>query len=599
MDVEFIIKNLPTEPSREHIKNIKEIDSTAFDELNEKFCVFKRTDVIKNETPYTECFGFEDEEPVSGYGSKCICTACGNEFMAGYRRGKGYHDSGIYITRSEDESFYAGYVEKDDENVVCIKEYETFHCPYCEKQIKLIAQNEISQNDGNELAIRTQQILNVGIYTAVITWHFQSELSSDGEQNYYKYPHSAIVVDEDGKLHKFYFWGEWQETDIDEDKLFPEAVDDLQSTYRDDNSINYTKIGGYVDDDVPDLEGKTGEKSGLAEYIEAEGQYPVVYLQNWEFFRNIENLQKSPFGKTLAKCIDSIVDRNIEYQNFPTGAITDFNEINYKEVKPHKMLGISKQELKDFENITWDIDEFQEYSTIKNNIFVSEYAACIDKYGIGQTSRLFKFLSKAPKFITTERIQNYLIKKHTNNKAGMEMFLDYIDMLEDISTEEVVFPPNLQQAHDNQSEIKESLKLDKYKNAFNKVKNKYSGIEWNDGKYCVILPEFPKQLIDEGKTLRHCVGSYCKTHAAGQSIILFVRKYRRPERSYYTLNISFEGTIPIEKQLHGYGNERHGRNKQYVHKIPADVRAFVDRWKKEVLKPWYIQQVKSEKQKTA
>ncbi len=599
MDVEFIINNLPIKPSLKHIENIKKIDSTAFDEVNEKFCIYKRTDIIKNETPYTECFGFEGEEPISGYGSKCICTACGNEFTAGYRRGKGYQDSGIYITFQDNGEFYAGYVEKDDENVVCIKEYESLCCPYCEEQIKLIPHGEIYDSDGEVYAIRTQQIMNVGIYTAVITWQFQSELSPDGEQYYYEFPHSAIVIDEDGKLNKFFFWGEWQETDIDEDELFPEAVDDLQSTYRDDNAINCTKTGGYVDDDIPDFEGTTGEKTGLTEYIEAEGYYPVVYLQNWEVFRNIENLQKSPFGKTLAKCIDSIVERAIEYENFPIGAITDFKEINYKEVKPHKMLGISKQELKAFENITWGIDEFQEYYTMKNNVYIHEYAACIDKYGNIQTSKLFKFLSKAPKFITSERISNYLIKNHKNNKEGMELFLDYIDMLDDVSTQEVVFPPNLQLAHDKQSEIKESLRQDKYKGAFKCVKQKYSGLEWNDGRYCIILPDSPRDLVNEGKTLRHCVGSYCKTHSEGQNIIFFVRKYRRPERSYYTLNISFEGTVPIEKQLHGYGNERHGRNKQYIHKIPADVRAFVDCWKKEILKPWHIQQVKNQNQKSA
>lgn len=594
MDVEFLINNLPTKPSEEHIENIKLIDSEAFDEINQKYCLFKRTEIIKNETPFTECFGFDGEEPVSGYGSKCICSACGNEFIAGYRRGNGYLDSGIYITQHDDGSFYAGYVEKDDENVLCIKEYETFYCPYCQEQVKLINQKNISEDDGEELAIRTQQVMNIGVYTAVITWHFQSELSSDGEQNYYEYPHSAIVIDEDGKLHKFYFWGHWEEEPIDEDEMFPETVDDFQSTYRDDNSINCTKLGGHLDEDIPDLEGKTGEKTGLSEYIECEGHYPVVYLQNWEVFRNIENLQKSPFGRTLAKCIDSIVNRAIDYQNFPVGAITDFKEINYREAKPHKMLGISKQELKAFENLAWDIDEFQEYSAAKDNVNVFEYASCVDIYGQVQTSGLFKFLSKAPKFITSEKIQNYLKKQGMNNKSGMETYLDYVKMLEDISTSEIVFPPNLRQAHDSQDRLKDYLKNDKYKDAFKAVKQKYSALEWNDGKYCIVLPNNPRELVDEGKTLRHCVGSYCSSHAAGNDIILFVRKYRRPERSFYTLNISFESSMPVEKQLHGYGNERHGPNKEHSHRIPVEVRAFVDRWKREILKPWHIEQVKKE-----
>ena len=111
-------------------------------------------------------------------------------------------------------------------------------------------------------------------------------MSPDGTQTYFKEPYSAVVIDEGGTLHKFYWCGSWGEVCIDEDDSFPETVDDFQSTYRDDNSIDDTKIGGFLDDEVPSLAGTTGEKTGLAEYIECEGHFPVVYLQNWEKHRN-------------------------------------------------------------------------------------------------------------------------------------------------------------------------------------------------------------------------------------------------------------------------------------------------------------------------
>lgn len=596
MDIEFLINNLPTKPSERHIENMYYECPAEMDEIKQSYCLFSRDIVVKNETPFTECFGFDGEDIQTGYGAKCICTACGAEFIAGYHNSSGYMDSGIYITLNDCGVFYAGYVGKNDENAFLVKERQTFDCPFCSEQIQLRKKSDLSYKSEEVFAVRTQQIMNIDIYTTVITWQLQSELSEDGEQIYYEYPHSAVVVDEDGKLHKFYWYDKWEEEPIDEDEMFPEAVDDFQNTYRDDNSINDTKIGGFLDDEIPNLAGTTGEKTGLSEYIECEGHYPVVYLQNWEAFRNIENLQKSPFGNTLAKCIDSIVDRNIEYENFPTGVISWSNEINYSETKPHKMLGINKQELIAFENISWDIDEFAEYAAVKNNTYISEYSACVDKYGHVQTSRFFKFLEKAPKFITSEKIQNYLKKQGMNNKSGMEIYLDYIKMLDNISTNEVAFPTNLQQAHDNQDRLKDYIKNDKYADQFKKVKEKYKDLEWNDGKLCVILPNHPRDLIDEGKTLRHCVGTYCGSHATGNKIILFIRKYRRPERSYYTLNISFEGSIPTEEQLHGYGNERHGKNKEHRHRIPAEVKAFVSRWEREVLKPWHIAQTQKEKQ---
>lgn len=113
-------------------------------------------------------------------------------------------------------------------------------------------------------------------------------------------------------------------------------------------------------------------------------------------------------------------------------------------------------------------------------------------------------------------------------------------------------------------------------------------LQWSDGDLRILLPQTNDDLVREGSVLRHCVGTYGNGHIEGRSVIFFVRKHRRPERCYYTLDICFTAGIPNEVQLHGYGNERHGVNKEYSHKIPYKVRQFVDRWKAEVLIPWYL-----------
>ena len=56
------------------------------------------------------------------------------------------------------------------------------------------------------------------------------------------------------------------------------------------------------------------------------------------------------------------------------------------------------------------------------------------------------------------------------------------------------------------------------------------------------------------------------------------------------LQINMTKAIPVEVQLHGYGNEHHGDRKQYRHKIPKKVRDFCDRWEREVLTPWFADQ---------
>lgn len=137
-------------------------------------------------------------------------------------------------------------------------------------------------------------------------------------------------------------------------------------------------------------------------------------------------------------------------------------------------------------------------------------------------------------------------------------------------------------------------KAAKYAQGFAEVLEDYRGLEWTDGDLCIRLPRVYAELVEEGTTLKHCVGGYGEAHISRSDVIFFVRKYRRPERSYYTLDIRMKGT-PEEVQLHGYGNERHGPNKRYTHKIPKRVRDFCDRWEKEVLMPWYEEQKKGSK----
>lgn len=595
MDVEFILKHLPTEPSRTHVENVRAICPSEFEKLDESYCLYKRAVVIKNENLFTECFGFGDEKPETGYGAECLCTSCQETFTAGYCRSRGYGNGGIYITQNEDGCFYEGYTEEGENNAVLIKEWDKFECPRCNETLKLYKMSDISESDGETYAIRSQQVINIGIYTTVITWQFEKELWNTGVENYSEFPVSAIVIDEEGHLNRFLFWGKWVQVEMYEDEDFIVSPDDFQNTYRDDNSINNLKIGGIVDDEVPELIGKTGEKTGLAEYIEKEGDFPVVYLLNWEEKRNVENLIKSQFGSTFSKIINGIVYQAIDYETFPVGVIEDIEGIKLSEAKPHNILGISKQELKEFDKISWNLEQYQGFVKSKKTATVCEYHKCLKMYGQPQTINLFNIIEFAPEFVTADRIEKYLVKQGLNNTKGMEMFTDYINMLDDISTRELVFPRNLRQAHDSQTKCVDYVKNAKYKHAFKNVKAKYIGLEYGDGRYRIKLPDSPNELVDEGKKLRHCVGSYCEKHALGQSIILFVRKYRRPERSFYTLNISFEMGKPQEIQLHGYGNERHGLNKQYSHKIPADVRLFVDRWKEEILFPWYKEHQKKNK----
>ena len=138
-------------------------------------------------------------------------------------------------------------------------------------------------------------------------------------------------------------------------------------------------------------------------------------------------------------------------------------------------------------------------------------------------------------------------------------------------------------------------KQKQYQAGFDAVVEKYRDLQWTDGELCIVLPKSYEELYREGETLRHCVGGYSQGHIAGSHTIFFIRHYRRPERCYYTLDINMKEE-PYRNQLHGYGNERHGKNKEHRHTIPKKVLDFCDRWEREVLQPWYRDQQNKQKE---
>lgn len=594
MSVENILSKLPLEPGKEHLQHLMEIDEEAFDELFKEYCFFKRESVITNEDAFTEAFGFTDKPVKTGWGARCRCTACGDSFIAGYKGCKNDEPNsrGIILVQGEDGTLYEGYAVEEDENALTYREGEFLDCPVCGEAVFLMRESEAA-DDGEIFALRSQKIINVENYTTVMTWEWRRWFTPEGQADSGTVPICAVVIDEDGNLRCFYrCLEEWSEET--EEAFF----DGLQQLYDDSASINKLKVGGKCDWFVPDLQGKTGEKTGLAEFIENEGNNPVVWLLSWRENKNIEALIKSPYGKSLAYQFNEIVDQNTSYDNFPTEAITDFDWIDWGERKPHKMLGLSKQAVKELEEHTWSVSTYRCFDRYfkEFGILPNDFNSFVQRYGLAACNRLANLISEAPGEITLERIINYLKKQNRNNSRGAELFIDYIEMV-GFEDKEVFWPKALETAHDKAAEALEFKKTEKSRSAFRKVFVQYSQLEWSDGELSIILPRYPDELTREGRVLRHCVGSYIDKHAGGENVIFFVRHKRRPERSYYTLNIEFGKGAPEEIQLHGYGNERHGLNKEYSHKIPFRVRAFVDRWEKEVLNPWHREQVKQKKKK--
>lgn len=67
--------------------------------------------------------------------------------------------------------------------------------------------------------------------------------------------------------------------------------------------------------------------------------------------------------------------------------------------------------------------------------------------------------------------------------------------------------------------------------------------EFAFGDFVVVLPATPKDIIDEGANMHHCVGSYVDSVIRNDTYIVFVRHKDTPNECYITCQIHTDGTM--------------------------------------------------------
>ena len=246
------------------------------------------------------------------------------------------------------------------------------------------------------------------------------------------------------------------------------------------------------------------------------------------------------------------------------------------------MLRMRREDAARGASLRWDLETAAAWKRFEG-LELEEFAAMVRKIGTYDLKRVFEEYGAAE----LRRIFGYLQrqKKRWDGQAvSVTLYLDYRRMLRETGGGETaleLYPPNLRAAHDRVMQAKRAAESRQTEEKFQLVREAWAALEWSDGRICASLPSASADLVAEGRTLHHCVGGYANAHTSGR-LIVFIRHARRPERSWFTLNIDVTGQNWHEVQLHGYGNEHaHGKTLR----IPKEVRDFVDRWEKEVLTP--------------
>lgn len=204
------------------------------------------------------------------WGARCTCSACGEEFFAGYVSDSG--TSGIVLRQGEDGQIYDGYVDKGDDDAQIFFDDETIVCPRCYQSVVVTRRSELRQ--GRTLQALQAETLNIDGYLAVLYWMVARYQDNTGTDVATFSPHAALIVDRCGVLRRFRAVRHSNEARDVTWTPCKQSCDPMQQPYYCHGAVNGRQVGGWVCDYGPELGGTTGEKTALDKYIGAGGTWP-------------------------------------------------------------------------------------------------------------------------------------------------------------------------------------------------------------------------------------------------------------------------------------------------------------------------------------
>lgn len=521
---------------------------------------------------WMDCEDFqEDLRPSTATKSALLwCSACGGRFLAEY-----LPRENATACHAGSCTGYSGVQIADAEvmEIIRYREYDKLCCPLCGAETVLHSTNSLRYGLGNQEFVVVPTV--AGDCLVLTQWCIERKIYN-GHAAMWETAVNAYIAD-GGKIIKLahYQHNAMGETwaNLGEWKRRAKVADDIGAP------LLYGR-------NLPDLTGTCVENAKLWEYMEQtetrETAYPVAYLRLYFKHPAVENLMTAGLGKLVGAGIRDY-HRSMYGYGYSGGAsmtaAPKLDWVNWKEKRPARMIGLDKQQLKTWQQMDFGLACLKVWKKHKLANDISFADCCTLMAAVGPTSADEILMAGVPPI----RTANYLKRQN----QAWNYLEDYWRMARlagyDLDQDAVRWPKVLQRAHDRAAAAVKYQKINSHtKEAFAKMTARCQGLAWEHDGICIRPAANPLELIEEGNTLRHCVGGYAGTHAMGK-IILFVRHTRRPDRSWYTLNINV--LTKEEIQLHGYRNELVDGKRL---KIPRRVREFVDLWEREVLAKWQL-----------
>lgn len=474
--------------------------------------------------------------------AKCVCTACGDEWYemwAADEMGCGRHGRS-YGIETEHETVYSG---------------NSWICPQCGNVVNLVHKSEINPTSRYNKNVWITVFGRIGSSFTVTDYCIIQRFFKDGRKEYEVRKYSAYIFESDRKCVQLQGFRKNFNTIV--------FYEDWWQKKKCDGIISDTTSFIYLyDEDF--LKGTTMENSRLDKYLDCliDGNhqiFPVKYLRLYQQRHKIETIMDLGLEYMVR---DEI--KRVSQSYYGDNVNTCFKGAKWKEKSPYKILGYDRREMKLIKEAQLDWHFLSNFLSLKEEglpmtVETVNLVRRFDFYSISKIKAMGLPVMKTLKYLEKQDARGLYFEDYRNmaRKLGL-----------DLDNPVICYPKNLRGKHD---ELVQKIKWNESQALIEKFKKLAESLEsesYSDGNMCIRIAKSEKELIQEGKILKHCVGGYGKNHCDGRSIF-FVRKASEPDMPWYTLQVELMTGRQI--QLHGYENDR-------VVPVPEEVKRFVNNW---------------------
>lgn len=321
-------------------------------------------------------------------------------------------------------------------------------------------------------------------------------------------------------------------------------------------------------------------------------KFPVMYLRLYQHCPNVENLLLGGLPMVLDDLLAEARNSG-DWERTNSKGLSRINEIRWKEARPARMLGLTKEELRLGREQCWGAFLWRLFVRTKaqgerltgediRRVFELGDPNLLELPGQGPVAKTLRYLLKQA--VEAPGVDEWTDDGEDGEDYGepvpgayadVTTLLDYWracrDLGRNLDDAQVRFPRDLIDAHDRAWGQLRKLENEAKARAltpagFRIRRRQLAKYIFAAGGLKIIPAGSRRALQEEGDALHHCVGGYAQSHAEGRTAIFFIRRTVEPGKPYYTLELD-EKTLTVRQNR---GLRNCGKT--------AEVQAFEDLW---------------------